>query len=72
MLLVSLEQSLGSRYIFGEVVGRDERAHVAQPRDQVAVVSQEAVQGVGALQLRATLLWEGDKGDENMLVGSGL
>lgn len=51
MLLVLLEQRLGAGHVLGEVVGRDERADVRHPRDQVAVVRQEAVQRVRRLQL---------------------
>lgn len=56
MLLVPLEQRLGAGHVLGEVVGGDERADVAHPRDEVAVVGQEAVQRVRRLQLRATFL----------------
>lgn len=46
MLLMFLEQRLCAGHVLGEVVGRDERADVAQPRHQVAVVGQETVQSV--------------------------
>lgn len=56
MLLVPLEQRLGAGHVLGEVVGGDERADVAHPRHQVAVVCQKPVQRAGVLQLRTTLL----------------
>lgn len=46
MFLMFLQQGLCPGHILGEVVSRDERTDVADPRDEVAVVRQEAVQRV--------------------------
>lgn len=56
MLLVSINERFSSGHILGQIVGRDQSPDVAHPRDQVAVVRQEAVQRMRRLELGATLL----------------
>ena len=56
VFLVALHESLGARYVLGELVGVDHVLHVADPGDGVTVVGQEAVHLVRLHQSHLTLI----------------
>lgn len=47
MFLMPLQQSLSPRHVFSKIVSSYQGSDVTHPGDEITVVSQEAVEGVG-------------------------